>query len=82
MDLWSFMFFVAVAAFIVFLGLGISWEIRSIFEPFPSGVFLREQYHGLGLAMFITLTAATLMLVCHITGVITMWEVGYAFAKL
>lgn len=82
MDMLSFMFYLMAAGFLVYLGLGVMWTIRYFFEPYPTPVFLAEQFPGLGLAMFIMLIVPTIMLVLHITNVITMWEVGYALAKL
>lgn len=82
MDLLSFIFFLMLASCIFLIGLGIIWEIRGILEPYPVGVFLREQYGTLGTTMFITMTVSAILLVLHITNVITMWEVGYALAKL
>lgn len=82
MDLWSFLFYVLSTGFILYCCVGVMWTIRYFFEPYPTQVFLVAQFPGLGLAMFIMLIVPTLMLVLHTTNVITMWEVGYALAKL
>lgn len=82
MDLWSAVFILFLSAFLVYLSIGILWTIRYFTEPFPTPVFMAEQFPGLGLALFITMSVPTVMLVLHITNVITMWEVGYVLAKL
>lgn len=82
MDLWSFIFFVFCAGFVVYFSIGILWTIRYFTEPHPTPVFLAEQFPGLGLAMFIMMAVPTVLLVLHITNVITMWEVGYVLANL
>lgn len=82
MDLWSFLFYVMLTGFILYFCVGVMWTIRYFFESYPTPVFLAGQFPGLGLAMFIMMIVPTIMLVLHITNVITMWEVGYALAKL
>lgn len=82
MDLWSALFLAMVSGFIVYFGLGIVWVIRYFTEPFPTPVIIADQFPGLALAMVVTLLVPAILLVLHITNVITMWEVGRALTHL
>jgi hypothetical protein len=56
--------------------------IHNFIKPVTTQVSPSEQFHEQGLVLFITLMIPTILLVLHITNVITMGVVGYVLKNL
>lgn len=82
MDWLSALWLSMVCGATVYLGLGVMWVHHYFTDADYLAGVNAESLQGLGLALFTFIIIPAIMLVMHITGVITMWGVEDVFTHI